>query len=139
MGMHDRAPGVAVTVSDDRPVQVVVLDGRLDGQTVAAVREVLHAAVDAGSGDLVVDLSGVDLMDATGLGVLLGTRRRAVRAGRSMVLRGTRPRLRRLLRATRMDRILPTEPVGAPVAGRDFAGFRGPGVASGAVAARLGV
>lgn len=139
MGMHGGAPGVAVTVSDDRPVQVVVLDGRLDGQTVAAVREVLHAAVDAGSGDLVVDLSGVDLMDATGLGVLLGTRRRAVRAGRHMALRGTRPRLRRLLRATRMDRILPTEPAGVPPTGRDLAGVRRPGAVSGAVAARLGV
>jgi anti-anti-sigma factor len=109
MGMHGRAPGAAVTVTDDRPVQAVVLGGRLDGHTVTAVREELHTAVDGGAGDLVVDLSGVDLVDATGLGVLLGTRRRALRAGRRVVLRGTPPRLRRLLRATRMERILPTE------------------------------
>lgn len=108
MGMHSGAEGAVVTKT--ARVQTVVLAGRLDGHTVPAVRELLHTAVDAGTEELVVDLSGVDLVDATGLGVLLGTRRRALRAGRRILLRGTPPRLRRLLRAARMDRILPTEP-----------------------------
>jgi anti-anti-sigma factor len=110
MGMHGGARGAAVTEADQGlRVQTVVLGRRLDGYTVPAVRELLHTAVDVGAGDLVVDLSKVDLVDATGLGVLVGTRRRALRAGRRMVLRGTPPRLRRLLRAARMERLLPTE------------------------------
>lgn len=93
----------------DRPIQVVRLDGRLDVHTVATARDSLHAAVDAGAGELVVDLSGIDRVDATGLGVLLGTQRRAVRAGRRVMLRGVPPRLSRLLWATRMERVLPVE------------------------------
>lgn len=102
--------------------QLVVLAGRLDVQTVSAVRDRLHAAVDGGSGRLVVDMSGVELMDATGLGVLVGTHRRAERAGRRVMLRGTPPRLRRLLRATRLERVLPTEPQSAQPAASGGAG-----------------
>ena len=83
--------------------------GRLDGQAAADVREALHAAIDAGSGDLVVDLSGVELVDATGLGVLVGAHRRAADAGRRVVLREAQPRLMRILRLTRLHRVLTLE------------------------------
>jgi anti-anti-sigma factor len=92
----------------EAPGSVVALTGRVDGATVANCREVLHRAVDQGSGLLVVDLSGVVLVDATGLGMLLGTAHRARRAGRPMVLRGTPPRVERLLRAIGLDGALPT-------------------------------
>ncbi|MEP6464632.1 MAG: STAS domain-containing protein [Frankiaceae bacterium] len=88
------------------PGRVVVLRGRLDVSTVSDVRSVLHAAVDAGSGDLLLDLSGVDLVDATGLGVLVGTHRRATLAGRRLVLCDVPPRLSRLLLRTRLHRVL---------------------------------
>jgi len=87
----------------------VALSGRLDVHSVADVRAVLHAAIDAGDGDLVVDLSAVDLVDATGLGVLVGADRRAKLAGRRVVLRDVRPRLLRILRATRLHRVLTIE------------------------------
>ncbi len=91
--------------------QVVQLTGWLDVRHTAQIREQLHAAVANGSGLLVVDLSGVEAVDAAGLGVLLGTRRLAERAGRQMVLRNTPPRLSRLLRATRLERVLRSESV----------------------------
>lgn len=91
--------------------QLVVLSGRLDVSTVADVRAVLHDAADAGTGDLVVDLRAVQMLDATGLGVLVGTHRRAERGGRRLVLRGVPPRIVRLLTRTRLHRILVTDPV----------------------------
>ncbi|MGH3648125.1 MAG: STAS domain-containing protein [Micromonosporaceae bacterium] len=122
--------------------QLVVLVGRLDVHTVSAVRDKLHAAVDAGSGRLVVDMSDLQLVDATGLGVLVGTQRRAEQAGRQVLLRGTPPRLRRLLRATRLERVLPTEPElteGPPRPGAATAGAAvRVGGAAAAAAARVG-
>lgn len=88
------------------PGRQVTLRGRLDVSTVTEIRAVLHAAVDAGSGDLLLDLSGVDLVDSTGLGVLVGTHRRAALAGRRLVLCDVPPRLSRLLLRTRLHRIL---------------------------------
>jgi len=88
----------------------VVLSGRLDVHTAPDVRAALHAAVDAGSGDLVIHLGGVDVVDTTGLGVLMGAHRRAGRSGRRVVLREVNPPLHRLLRVTRLYRILTVEP-----------------------------
>jgi anti-anti-sigma factor len=84
----------------------IALAGRLDVRSVADVRSALYAAIDAGTGDLVVDVSGVETMDATGLGMLLGADRRAKLAGRRVVLHHAGPRLVRLLRATRLHRVL---------------------------------
>lgn len=84
----------------------VLLRGRLDVRSVADARGVLHAAVDAGVGDLYLDVAGLELVDATGLGVLVGTHRRATLAGRRLVLCNVPPRLSRLLLRTRLHRVL---------------------------------
>ncbi len=82
------------------------LSGRLDRHSVADVRQALHAAVDAGSGDLVVDLADLEVSDASGLGLLVSAHRRAGRLGRRVVLRNAPPPVLRLLTATKLHRIL---------------------------------
>jgi anti-anti-sigma factor len=90
------------------PGLVLALAGRLDVSAAADVRLALVDAVTAGSGPLVVDLSGLDALDATGLGVLVGAHRRAQRAGRVLVLRDVTPAVARLLFLTRLDKVLQT-------------------------------
>lgn len=93
----------------------IALIGRLSAATVGDVRIALQQAVDTGDGDLIVDLSRAELVDATGLGVLVGAHRRAHRAGRRLVLHGVSERLQRLLLVTRLNRVLCVEeplPVG---------------------------
>ncbi|WP_030906533.1 STAS domain-containing protein [Streptosporangium amethystogenes] len=89
--------------------QVVGIGNRLDAGTVTGVRPRLHEAVDSGHGDLIVDLSGLEMIDATGLGVLVGTHRRAVGAERRLILRGVPPRIMRVLAVTRLNRVLTVE------------------------------
>lgn len=84
----------------------VALRGSLNAQGASVARAELHSAVLDGTGDLVVDMSGVDTLDAVGLGVLVGTRRLAYRHGRTLVLERCSPRVSRLLLATRLHRIL---------------------------------
>jgi anti-anti-sigma factor len=90
------------------PGQVLHLTGRLDVHAAADARLALADAVEAGSGDLVIDLASLDAVDATGLGVLVGAHRRAGRAGRTLVLRDVPPPVGRLLFLTRLDRVLRT-------------------------------
>ena len=88
--------------------QLLVLRGRLDVRVTADVRLALADAVAAGSGELVVDVAGLDGVDATGLGVLVGAHRGAGRAGRTLVLRDVPPQLARAMFLTRLDRVVRT-------------------------------
>ena len=85
---------------------LLALRGRLGVGDATDVRLALAEAVDGGAGALVLDLSGVTSLDATGLGVLVGAHRRAGRAGRVLVLRDVSPPVARLLLLTRLDRVL---------------------------------
>jgi anti-sigma B factor antagonist len=89
-----------------RPGCVVALHGRLSGTGVGDVRAALIEAIASGVDDVVVDMGGVELMDATGLGVLVGSHRRAERVGRRLVLHNVPHRVERLLHATRLHRVL---------------------------------
>jgi anti-anti-sigma factor len=88
------------------PGHVLALSGRLDVHAAADARNELAGAVDAGTGELVLDLTALEGVDPTGLGVLVGAHRRAGRLGRTLVLRDTPPSVARLLRRTRLDRVL---------------------------------
>jgi anti-sigma B factor antagonist len=55
---------------------VVDVAGEIDVYTAPTLREKLTALVDAGSTDLVVDLTQVRFMDSTGLGLLVGVLKR---------------------------------------------------------------
>lgn len=89
-----------------RPGCLLALSGHLGSASVADVRNALSEAIDHGVDDVIVDMSRVELMDATGLGVLVGSHRRAERAGRRLVLQNVPERIDRLLLATRLHRVL---------------------------------
>ena len=72
---------------------LLALTGRLDVVAAADARLALQEALDEGDGELVLDLTALDAVDATGLGVLVGAHRRAGRSGR-------------VLQLTRLDRVL---------------------------------
>ena len=93
---------------------VVTLEGRLDVSTATDARLLLHRSIDAGIGDLAVDLARLGALDASGLGVLIGAHRRALRAGRRMFLRNVPPQVMRVLWVTRLQRVLLVEELAAP-------------------------
>ena len=102
-----------MVVTLDLAQHELVLAGSLDVHSVGDVRTALHTAIDASPGDLVVNLAEVEVIDATGLGVLVGAHRRAARAGKQLILRDVPPRMQRLLRATRLHRVLVMESTAA--------------------------
>jgi len=78
------------------------LTGRLDARNAPSVRTALQESVDAGTGELVIEMGNLEIWDGTGLGVLVGAGRRAQRAGRRLVLTGVQARELRLLRVARV-------------------------------------
>jgi anti-sigma B factor antagonist len=98
--------GRRLEIETVRHGEELVLAGRLDARNAANARAALHDAVDDGAGDLVLRVSGLEIWDSTGLGVIVGVARRARRVERRLVLDGVQRREARLLRATRMSRML---------------------------------
>ena len=78
----------------------IVLRGHFDVRSTAQVR----AAVYSTPGDLVVDLTDVQALDATALKVLAAASHALERQGRSLILRGCSPALRRVFALTRLRR-----------------------------------
>ncbi|MFF8838466.1 STAS domain-containing protein [Streptomyces sp. NPDC015130] len=74
--------------------------GELDHHTAELLRTPLESALDAGRSRLVVDCSGLDFCDSTGLNVLLGARLRADAAGGGVHLVAMRPAVARVFRIT---------------------------------------
>ncbi|WP_019887228.1 STAS domain-containing protein [Streptomyces purpureus] len=83
-----------MTLNVDEAVQgawtVVRIEGELDLVTSPLVRKRVHDAVAGGRHDLVLDLSGVQFCDSSGVGVLVSSRR---------LMRSCRGRLRLILPA----------------------------------------
>jgi len=99
--------------SDGRTI--VSVGGEIDVYTAPKLRDVISELVAEGNYHLTIDLEKVDFLDSTGLGVLVGAYRRARQRGRSLVLTGVRQREARVLRRTRLDRLIRVEHL--PLAG----------------------
>jgi anti-sigma B factor antagonist len=67
---------------------------------------------------VVVDLSGVEFMDSSGLHVLLAARKRLAEQGRTLSISGVRAQVRRLMELSGTMRLFPVTDVSGTAAGR---------------------
>ena len=95
---------LGTTVTD-----LVTLGSHLDVRSVEEFRTRLTAVQDSAIGEVVVDMSAVEVIDLAGLGVLAAAHVRGERSGHRLVLRNCSKELRRLLAVTRLNRVLHVE------------------------------
>ncbi len=98
-------------------VPVVRVRGEVDVATAPALRESLDGAVDGGPGTVVVDLSEVTFIDSTGLGVLIGARKRCVDSGRAFRVVVADPRILKVFQITGLDELFTIHPALEPALG----------------------
>jgi anti-sigma B factor antagonist len=97
-------PRFATTERDvDETTSIVSVDGEIHVSTAPEFSGALSATIESGRIHLVLDLSGVMLIDSTGLSVLLNALRRVTRAGGRMALVCSNPTVLRLFEITRLD------------------------------------
>ncbi len=97
---------------------VVSVYGELDVATAPELRERLIEQISDGHLRLVLDLDGVDVLDSTGLGTIVGALKRARTHGGDLRLVCTDTRIMRLFEITGLDKAVPLLPsLDAAVAG----------------------
>jgi anti-sigma B factor antagonist len=95
---------IEVRVGDNPGTAIVVPHEALDVHSAPLLRERLREVVAQGWSAIIVDLDDVEFMDSTGLGVLIGARRRSRDAGIKLVLARPSRATYRLLAVTGMRR-----------------------------------
>jgi len=86
---------------------VVVVGGEIDVYTAPKLREQLIDLVSSGQYHLVVDMEGVEFLDSTGLGVLVGALKRVRAHEGSLLLVCTQERLLKIFRITGLAKVFP--------------------------------
>jgi anti-sigma B factor antagonist len=84
---------------------VLAASGEIDVAVAPSLRERLGELVDQGVHQIVVDLEGVDFIDSTGLGVLVGAVRRARGVGGDVRVVCTNSRLLKVFGVTGLDEV----------------------------------
>ncbi len=84
---------------------VLTASGEIDVAAAPDLREQLVDLIETGATELVVDLEGVDFIDSTGLGVLVGAVRRARSADGDVRLVCTNTRLLKVFDVTGLDEV----------------------------------
>lgn len=98
---------LGLEVSERGQYAVLSVRGEIDFYTAPRFHEALIGLVTEGRRQIVVDLLGVDFLDTTGLGVLIGGLKRVRSHDGELVLVCTTPRVLRVFEATRLTKVFP--------------------------------
>ncbi len=93
---------------EDSGVTIVVVRGVIKlGESAKTFSAFLREVLDEGSNPVLVDLEGIDHVDSTGLGELVGYLQRFEEQGRRMAFINPARRLRKLFELTRLNEVVP--------------------------------
>jgi anti-sigma B factor antagonist len=98
---------LGIEVDDSRsrtPHVVVAVRGEVDIATAPKLREKLVELASQGAQQVVVDLDGVEFLDSTGLGVLIGGMKRLRGLDGDLTLVCTQPRILKVFEITGLNR-----------------------------------
>jgi anti-sigma B factor antagonist len=86
---------------------IVEVKGEVDLYSAPRLKERLAELTSSGHSRIAVDLEGVEFMDSTGLGVLIGALKRCREADGTLALAAPRQPVRKVLSITGLDRVFP--------------------------------
>ena len=98
-------------------VCIVTLAGEVDLYTAPALRTRLLEAAESDCGAIIVDMSGVDFIDSSGLGVLVSVLKRVREQDSTMTIVSDREIVLKVFRITGLDRVFPIVPTLAEATG----------------------
>ena len=88
-------------------IPVLDLKGEVDSYNSPKLREKMVSLIDAGSANLVINLAGVDYIDSTGLGTLVGGLKRASEKGGAIRIICPNEQIHKVFNITGLVKVFP--------------------------------
>lgn len=89
----------------DSNIPLIELEGEVDVYTAPQLKQQLLSLLEAGNSQMVVDLTKVEYLDSTALGILIGGLKRVRERDGNLSLICHSPRIRRVFEITGLDKI----------------------------------
>lgn len=83
----------------------VSVSGEVDIYTAQQFKEKLYSIVDNSGKDLVIDCSGLNYIDSTGLGIFVGALKKTKLVGKNIHLKNIKDNIRKLFVITGLDKL----------------------------------
>ncbi len=96
-----------ITIRGEGKDKTLHLEGTCDLASAPLLRETLVELRPPEVLNVTVDVAGLEFIDSTGLGLLLGTLRRLREAGGTMQISGAQGAVLRVLEITDLDKVIP--------------------------------
>lgn len=83
----------------------IVISGEVDIYTSQKLKDRLYFSIDEHRRDLKLDCSGLNYIDSTGLGIFVGTLKKAKQYGKDIYLTGLKENIKKLFLITGLDKL----------------------------------
>jgi anti-anti-sigma factor len=98
-----------VTITQQEDVTVVALEGNLmGGPDATSLNSQIHELIEQGQVRIVIDLSGVDFMNSSGLGLLLGTTSAVRNSGGALAIANASEKVETIIKIAKLGSVLDT-------------------------------
>lgn len=101
--MIDQGAELEIQITDAGGYLMVRVVGDVDLESAPALTAVLKARI--GPRPIVLDLGGVEFMDSSGLGVLVGAHKETAAHGGALVLAAASPRVHKIFKVTKLHKV----------------------------------
>ena len=98
-----------IDVTERGERRIVRLEGSCDLATAPTLRQTLHTLMPPEVTEVVLEVSDLEFIDSTGLGVVLGAMRRLREGGGTLRIAGAQNLVRRVLEITDLDKVIPLD------------------------------
>ena len=100
----------SVRIRQADKVSLVDVSGRLTSYEAQAFRDTIHGLIHQGHKNIILNLTGLDYLDSSGVGELVGNYLSVVKNGGSMKVVGLAPKIEQIFKVTQLYQVFPEFP-----------------------------
>lgn len=95
-----------IDLKDDDQGKILLLNGEVDVYTASKLKETVIPLVEEPNTSVVINLSNVNYIDSTGVGIFIGALKAADKSDTRLKLTGANARVKRLFEITGLDEVI---------------------------------